>query len=228
LSELADAFVTALKLIFTGDPEVLSIAARTIAISGISTLIGALICIPLGSLIYFHEFRGKRVVITIIQTFFSLPAVFVGLLVFITFSKAGPLGGLGILFTPAAMIVGQAILIAPIITGLTISALSGVSPEIRETAVSLGATRFQTIQAILREARYATAATFLLGFGRAVSEVGCAILVGGNIPGFTRVLTTAMALETSMGNIELAMALGFILIALALIASILVNRLQQR
>ena len=228
MSEIADAFVTALKLIFTGDAEVLSITARTMAISGSSTLIGALIFIPLGSLIYFHDFRGKRILVNLIQTLFTLPTVFVGLLVFITFSRAGPLGALGILFTPTAMIIGQAILIAPIITGLTISALSGVSPEIRETAVSLGATRFQTIGMILREARYAVVAALLLGFGRAFSEVGCAIMVGGNIRGFTRVLTTAMALEASEGNIELAMALGIILLALALIVSVLASRLQQR
>lgn len=228
MSELAHAFVTALKLIFTGDPEVLSITARTLEISCASTLLGALIFIPLGSLIYFHDFRGKRLLVNIIQTLFSLPTVFVGLLVFVTFSKAGPLGGLGILFTPTAMVVGQVILIAPIITGLTISSLRGVSLEIRDTAVSLGASRFQTIQTILREARYAIAATLLLGFGRAISEVGCATMTGGNIRGFTRTLTTTMALETSIGNTELSMALGIILIALALIVAVLVNRLQQR
>lgn len=228
MSELAHAFVTALKLIFTGDPEVLSITGRTLAISCTSTLLGALICIPLGSLIYFHEFRGKRLLVNIIQTLFTLPTVFVGLLVFVTFSNAGPLGIFGILFTPTAMIIGQAILVSPIITGLTISALRGVSPEIRETAVSLGATRFQTIGMILREARYAVVAALLLGFGRAFSEIGCAMMVGGNIAGYTRVLTTAMALEASRGNIELAMALGIILIALALMVSVLANRLQQR
>jgi tungstate transport system permease protein len=217
-----------LKLIFTGDPEVLSITGRTLAISCTSTLIGALICIPLGSLIYFHDFRGKRLLVNIIQTLFTLPTVFVGLLVFVAFSNAGPLGIFGILFTPTAMIIGQAILVSPIITGLTISALRGVSPEIRETAVSLGATRFQTIGMILRESRYAVVAALLLGFGRAFSEIGCAMMVGGNIAGYTRVLTTAMALEASRGNIELAMALGIILIALALIVSVLANRLQQR
>jgi len=228
VSELADAFVTALKLIFTGDPEVLAIAGRTLAISFTSTLLAALMCVPLGCLIYFHSFRGKGLLINIIQTFYSLPTVFVGLIVFITLSRAGPLGGLGILFTPQAIVVGHVILIAPLITGLTISALSGVSPDIKDTAVSLGATRFQTVRTILVEARYATLTALMVGFGRAISEVGIAIMVGGNIRGFTRTLTTAMSLETSMGNIEVSMALGIILITLALVASILVNRLQQR
>jgi tungstate transport system permease protein len=184
--------------------------------------------VPLGCLIHFHSFRGKRILVSVIQTFYSLPTVFVGLLVFVLLSRAGPLGGLGMLFTPQAIVAGHVILIAPIVTGLTISALSGVSPEIRDTAISLGATRFQTVRAILVEARYATLTAIMVAFGRAVSEVGIAIMVGGNIRGFTRTLTTAMSLETSMGNIELSMALGIILISLALVASILVNRLQQR
>jgi tungstate transport system permease protein len=228
LAEIAHAFVTALRLIFTRDGEVMQIAGRTLAISLSSMAIAAMLFIPLGSLIYFHSFWGKRLLVNIIQTLFSLPTVFVGLLVFITLSKSGPLGGLELLFTPGAMIIGQVILISPIITGLTISSLSGVSQEIRDTAVALGATRFQTIKTIVLEARYATVTAVLIGFGRAVSEVGCAIIVGGNIRGFTRTLTTAMSLETSTGNIELSMALGIILISLALMVSILANRLQQR
>ena len=228
MSELADAFVTALKLIFTGDPEVLAIAGRTLAISCTSTLLAALICVPLCCLIYFNSFRGKRLLTSVIQTFYSLPTVFVVLLVFITLSRAGPLGGLGWLFTPQAIIMGHVILIAPLVTGLTISALSGVSPEIKDTAISLGATRLQTVRTVLVEARYATLTAVMIGFGRAISEVGIAIMVGGNIRGFTRTLTTAMSLETSMGNIELSMALGIILVTLALLASVLVNRLQQR
>ncbi|MEE8174505.1 MAG: ABC transporter permease [Dehalococcoidia bacterium] len=228
MDEIARAFVTALRLIFTGDKEVLQIAGRTLAIAFSSMAIAAMLFIPLGSLIYFHSFWGKRLLVNIIQTLFSLPTVFVGLLVFITLSKSGPLGGLELLFTPGAMIIGQVILISPIITGLTISSLSGVNQEIRDTAVSLGATRFQTIKTVMLEARYATVTAVLIGFGRAISEVGSAIIVGGNIKGFTRTLTTAMSLETSTGNIELSMALGIILISLALMVSILANRLQQR
>ena len=228
MSEIAHAFVTALKLIFTADSEVLAITLRTLGISCSSTLLAALIFIPLGSLIYFYSFTGKRVVVNLVQSLYSLPTVFVGLLVFIMFSTSGPLGHFGILFTPQVMVIGQMVLISPIITGLTMSAMSGVSQEIKDTALSLGATRFQTIGTIIWEARYATITTVLVGFGRAISEVGCALMVGGNIRGATRVLTTAMSLETSLGNIELAMALGIILISVALIVSILANRLQQR
>ncbi len=206
----------------------LEITATTLAISGSSTFLAALIFVPLGCLIHFHDFRGKRLLVTIIQTFYSLPTVFVGLLAFMAFSKEGPLGIFGILFTPQVMVIGQVFLIAPIITGLTISALSGVRPEIKDTAVSLGASRFQTIRTILMEARYATLTAVLVGFGRAISEVGLAIMVGGNIEGYTRVLSTAIALETTQGNIGLPLALGMILISLALVVSVLVNRLQQR
>ena len=206
----------------------LEITATTLAISVSSTFLAALIFVPLACLIHFHDFRGKRLLVTIIQTFYSLPTVFVGLLAFMAFSKEGLLGIFGILFTPQVMVIGQVFLIAPIITGLTISALSGVAPEIKDTAVSLGASRFQTIRTILMEARYATLTAVLVGFGRAISEVGLAIMVGGNIEGYTRVLSTAIALETTQGNIGLPLALGMILISLALVVSVLVNRLQQR
>lgn len=206
----------------------LEITARTLAISGSSTFLAALIFVPLGGLIYFHDFRGKRLLVTIIQTFYFVPTVFVGLLAFMAFSKDGPLGIFGILFTPQVMVIGQVFLIAPIITGLTISALSGVSPEIKDTAVSLGASRFQTIRTILVEARYATLTAVLIGFGRAISEVGIAIMVGGNIKDYTMVLSTAIALKTTQGLIGEPLALGMILISLALTVSVLVNRLQQR
>ena len=206
----------------------LEITATTLAISGSSTFLAALIFVPLACLIHFHDFRGKRLLVTIIQAFYSLPTVFVGLLAFMAFTKDGPLGIFGILFTPEVMVIGQVFLIAPIITGLTISALSGVSPEIKDTAVSLGASRFQTVRTILIEARYATLTAVLVGFGRAISEVGLAIMVGGNIEGYTRVLSTAIALKTTQGLIGEPLALGMILISLALTVSVLANRLQQR
>jgi len=221
---IADAFVLAVKMIFTGDAEVYSITARTLAISLSSTLIGALLFVPLGCLIYFNNFRGKRLLISIIQTCYSIPTVFVGLLVFLVFSRAGPLGFFGILFTPQVMVIGQVVLISAIVTGLTISALSGVSPAIRETAVSLGASRLQSVWAVLKEARFAVLTAVLVGFGRAISEVGLALMVGGNIRGYTRVLTTAISLETGKGEIALSLALGFILVTLALIVTVLANR----
>jgi tungstate transport system permease protein len=221
---IADAFVIAIQKIFTGDPEVYSITARTLEISLSSTIIGALLFVPLGCLIYFNNFWGKKALISIIQTCYSLPTVFVGLLVFLTFSNAGPLGIFDIMFTPQVMVIGQAVLISAIVTGLTISALSGVSPVIRETAISLGASRLQSVWVVLKEARFAVLTAVMVGFGRAISEVGLALMVGGNIRGYTRVLTTAISLETSKGDWALSLALGFILVALALIVTVLANR----
>jgi tungstate transport system permease protein len=228
LSDIGEAFVLALRLIFTGDAEVYEVTLRTIAIACSSTVIGALLFLPLGSVIHFYAFPGKRVLVTVVRALYSMPTVLVGLLVFILLSRAGPLGGLELLFTPTAIVIGQVVLIAPIMLGLTISALSAVPHDIRDTAISLGAGRFQAMAAIAREARQGLATTVLVGFGRAVSEVGVALMVGGNIRGFTRTLTTAMSLETSMGNIEFSMALGIILLVLALGVTILGHRLQQR
>jgi tungstate transport system permease protein len=221
---IVDAFVLSVKLIFTGDAEVYSITARTLAISGSSTVIGALLFVPLGCLIYFNNFWGKKALISIIQTCYSIPTVFVGLLVYLVFSRSGPLGVFGILFTPQVMVIGQVVLISAIVTGLTISALSGVSPAIRETATTLGASRLQSVWVVVKEARFAVLTAVLVGFGRAISEVGLALMVGGNILGYTRVLTTAISLYTGQGEIALSLALGFILVALALIVTVLANR----
>lgn len=206
----------------------LEITVRTLAISGTATLLAALIWIPLGCLIHFSDFKGKRFLVSVIQTFYSVPTVFVGLLVFMAISQDGPLGFVDILFTPWAMIIGQMLLIGPIVTGLTISALSGVAPEIRDTAVSLGASRAQTVRAVLLEARYATVTAILMGFGRAVSEVGIAIMVGANIAGYTRVLSTAIALGVGEGKTAEPLQLGMILISLALAVSVLAGRMQHR
>jgi len=228
LTEIWYGLSRAVELIISFDPEVMEIAARTLRIAGTSCLLASLISLPLASLIHFRQFRGKRVLVNIIQTLFSVPTVIVGLFVFVLLSRAGPLGELGILFTPTAMVIGQMILITPILLGLTISALSGVSKEIIETATSLGASGFQLVLLVLREARYAVLAALILGFGRALSELGVAMMVGGNIRGFTRVMTTALSLATTRGELEMALALGIILLFLALVINIVLNRLQQR
>ncbi len=228
MNELWGSFLRAIELIVSLDPEVAGIAWRSLRISVTATILASLICIPLGGLIHFYRFRGKRLLVSIIQTFYSLPTVSVGLLVFLLVSRAGPLGGFGLLFTPAAMVLAQMILIIPVLLGLTISALSGVDRAIRDTALSLGATELQAIWVIIKEARFAVGAAIVMGFSRAISEVGAAIIVGGNIRGFTRVLTTAIALETQKGELELALALGIILIILALVISIIMNMVQGR
>jgi tungstate transport system permease protein len=228
LTEIWHGLLKAIELIISLDPEVMEIAGRSLRISLTSAFLASLLCIPLASLIHFHQFRGKRILISLIQTFFSLPTVAVGLFVFVLFSRAGPLGGLGLMFTPVVMVLGQMLLITPILLGLTIAALSGVDQMVLDTARSLGASGFQMALAVLREARFAVMAAVIMGFGRAISELGIAIMVGGNIRGFTRVITTAISLETSKGDLELSIALGIILIAIALVINIILNRIQQR
>ncbi len=226
--EIWDGFTKAIELLVSLDPEVMRIAGRSLIISGTSCMLASLICLPLASLIHFRQFRGKRALISTIQTLFAMPTVLVGLFVLVLFSRVGPLGFFRILFTPYAMVIGQILLISPLLLGFTISALSGVSREIIDTATSLGASGFQTVWLVLREARYAVLAAVIMGFARAISEVGCAMMVGGNIRGATRVMTTAISLEASKGDIALAIALGIILLFVALIINIALNRLQQR
>ncbi len=228
MNEFVQGFATAFRLIITLDPQVVDITWRTLAIALSSSLIATMICLPLGSLIHFKRFPGKRILINIIQTFYSIPTVVVGLFVFLLFSRIGPLGFFNIMFTPSIMVIGQVILISPIMLGLVISALSGVDKGVFETAFSMGASRVQATVQVIREARYAILSAMTMGFGRAISEVGLALMVGGNIRGFTRVITTAISLETSRGDVELSIALGIILIFLALIINVVLNRLQQR
>jgi len=228
MSELWEAFLQAIQLIVNLDREVVEIALRSLAISATAVVLASLICIPAGGLIHFRNFQGKRALINVIQTFYSLPTVCIGLFVFIFISRAGPLGGLNLLFTPTAVVIGQMVLITPILMGLTISALSGVDKTIKDSALSSGATEFQAIWTIIKEARFAVVAAFIMGFGRAISEVGAAMMLGGNIRGYTRVLTTAISLETQKGELVLALALGIILIALALIINTIVNVALQR
>jgi tungstate transport system permease protein len=228
LEEIWQGLVKAVELIASLDPEVVAVTGRTLAISVSSCSLATLISIPLGSLIHATRFRGKRALISVIQTLFSVPTVVVGLWIFLAFSRAGPLGEWELLFTPAVMVIGQVVLITPLMLGLVISALSGVDKAVSDTAISLGATRLQTALLLLREGRYALLAAIIVGFGRAFSEVGLALMVGGNIKGLTRTLTTTISLETSKGDLELSIALGMILLLIALAINVTLNRLQQR
>ncbi len=228
MNDLVQGFIKAFELIITLDPEVMEITGRTLMIALSSCIISTMFCLPLGSLIHFKRFAGKRILINVIQTFYSIPTVVVGLLVFLFFSRIGPLGVFDLMFTPTIMVIGQIILISPIVLGLVIAALSGVEKGVFETASSLGASRIQATLQVIREARYAILSAVTMGFGRAISEVGLALMVGGNIRGYTRVITTAISLETSRGDVELSIALGIILILMALLVNIVLNRLQQK
>lgn len=223
MSDIANGIIQAVDLIVTLNPEVMQIAALSLYISLSATIIAALIAIPAGALIHFNDFYGKRAVIIIIQTLYSVPTVVVGLILYLLISRSGPLGILGLLFTPQGMILGQTVLIIPIMMGLVISALSGIDRSISDTLVSLGATQFQKILEIVKEARFAILSAVVLGFGRAIAEVGVAMMIGGNIRDHTRVLTTAITLETGMGNFALSIALGIILLVIALIVVVVLN-----
>ena len=206
----------------------MEITMRSLTISLSSIILASLFCIPLAGFIESRTFRGKRSLVNFIQTLYSLPTVTVGLLVFLLLSRSGPLGSLNLLFTPTGMVIGQTILISPILIGLTIAAIGAVGMQIKDTARSLGATEFQIILTVIKEAKPAVLAAVLLGFGRALSEVGVAMMIGGNIRGYTRVLTTAIALETSMGYIEYSIALGIILLSISLIINLILNLVQGR
>jgi tungstate transport system permease protein len=228
MNDIVQGFIEAVRLIVSLNPEVVEITLRSLYVSLSATLFASLIALPIGAYIYFNEFRGKRAVINLLQTLYALPTVIVGLAVFLMLSRSGPFGFLGMLFTPQGMIVAQTVLIIPLITGLTVSALSGIDREMRYTIISLGSSQLQSIITILQEARFAILAAVLLGFGRAIAEVGTVMLIGGNIRGFTRVLTTTIALNTSMGNFPISIALGIILLGVALVVNVILNLVQGR
>jgi tungstate transport system permease protein len=228
MREIVEGLIEATHLIITLNPEVVEITIRSLSITFGAVVIASAISIPFGAFITFRNFRGKKSLINLIQTLYAMPTVVVGLIVFLFLSRQGPLGFLGLLFTAEGMMIGQAILVLPIITGLTISALSSVDQTIIDTIRSLGASSTQFLFSVLREARFAIFAAIALAFGRAISEVGAAIIIGGNIRGYTRILTTAITLETGKGNISLSIALGIILLLLALVVNTLMTVVQQR
>lgn len=190
----------------------------------LSTLVG----IPLGALLGLAQYSGKRVVTTLLYTGMGLPPVVVGLFVYVLLSRSGPLGSLQWLFTPSAMIAAQTIIAFPLVTGLTMSAVASIDPALRQQVFALGATRWQVRWAVLREARIGVTAAIVAAFGGIISEVGAVMLVGGNIDGQTRVLTTAIVLYTRQGDFALAMALGAILIGMTFAANVLLLRLQGK
>ena len=224
-----DAFVEALRLIRTFDSEVMEITWRSLRLAATSSAISFfLLALPLGALIHFNNFRGKRFLIMLIHTMFALPAVAVGLIMINLLSISGPLGDLEWLFTTKGIILGQVILILPIMLGLVISALSGMDKAIPETAIALGANRRQTYMISIREARFGILTALVMGFGRAISEVGISVMVGANISGVTRTLTTTITLQHSGGHRELALALGIILILTAFVVNFALYAFQYR
>ncbi len=211
----------------SGDPTLWGIVGLSLRVSLSATIIAAIFAVPLGTALSMGRFFGRRGIIAISSSLMALPPVVVGLAIYLLLSRAGPLGELGLLFTPTAMIIAQSVLIFPIILALTTEAVTPIETTYRPLLHSVAASRWFRLRTLITDARFAIATALLAGFGRAIAEVGAVIIVGGNINGVTRVMTTTIALETSKGNLELAMALGLILIMLAIIVNVFIHWLKS-
>lgn len=214
MNDLGLAFATAFTLITRLDAQLIEIVALSLKVSITAVAISAVIGLPLGAMLAVARFRGRQVLIVFLNALMGLPPVVVGLVVYLLLSRAGPLGDLGILFTPVAMIIAQSILITPIIAALSRQSIEDAWHEYEEQLRSLGAGRFRAALTLLWDTRFSLVTILLAGFGRAAAEVGAVMIVGGNIDGVTRVMTTAIALETSKGDLPLALGLGLVLVVL--------------
>ncbi|MEE8448450.1 MAG: ABC transporter permease [Thermodesulfobacteriota bacterium] len=223
-----ESLTTALSLIWSLDSQVLEAVSVSLEVSILAVLLASLVGIPLGTLLVSRRFFGRRLVMTVINTLMGLPTVAVGLGVYGLISRQGPLGGLELLFSLPAIVIGQFILVTPIVIGLTVSAVASADARVVPTARALGASDFQASLVLLRESRFGLMAAVSASFGRAISEVGVAMILGGNIKGFTRTLTTAIALETGKGGFSLALALGLVLLTLSFGVNIIFNILQKK
>lgn len=223
-----DSILTALGLIMQADADLLEIVALSLRVSLTAVALAALIGLPLGAALAVFRFPGRGVLVVLVNALMGLPPVVVGLLVYLTFSASGPLGVLGFLYTPAAMIVAQTVLVTPIIAALSRSTLSDLLGEYDETLRVLGATRMDVVGTLLWDGRFSLATALLAGLGRALAEVGAVMLVGGNIDHVTRVMTTAIALETSRGALPLALGLGIVLLLITVVLNAVVLGLRGR
>jgi tungstate transport system permease protein len=228
MSSIIDSFSKALSLILNLDKDLFGIIVLSLRVSGTALVVAILIGLPLSALLGFKKFPLRGLIISIFNTFMGLPPVVVGLFVYLLLSRSGPLGFLALLYTPAAMIIAQAILAFPIVVSLGHASIVSVDPIIRQASMTLGATPFQVSLAVIREARYGILSAFIAAFGRVMAEVGAILIVGGNIAGHTRVMTTTIALETDKGNFELALALGIILLAISLIINAVLHIIQKK
>jgi tungstate transport system permease protein len=228
MNSISQGFIQAFDLIFHLNAELFGIILLSLKVSGLALAIAALVGLPLGALLGLKQFPGRDLSISVMNTFMGLPPVAVGLFVYLLLSRKGPLGFMGLLYTPSAMIIAQTILALPIVASLCHSAVMGVDPVIHQAARTLGATPLQETSAIIREARYGILSAIIAAFGRVMAEVGSILIVGGNIAGYTRVMTTTIALETDKGNFELALALGIILLAISFTVNTLLHRVQKR
>jgi len=225
---LRDSLLSAILLLIQFDPELLFIVWVSLKVSGISTFIASLFGIPAGLLLAQAVFPGKRFVLTCLNTLLALPTVVIGLVVYAFISRRGAFGAFGLLYTQEAIIIGQVILIVPLVTSLTIAAVSKLDERYRLSAMTLGADRYQTALVIFKEARFGIVAAVVAAFGRVIAEVGIGMMLGGNAKGFTRTMTTAMALEYDKGEYVLAVALGVVLMSIAFGVNLLFHFFQGK
>lgn len=226
MGTILNAFKEAFLLIIRFDPEFYSVLGLSLLVSGSATVIGSALGIPIGVSLAEFDFRGRRACLNLVHAFMGLPPVVVGLFTFLVLARSGPLGTMNLIYTPTAMIIVQVILSTPIIAGFTHASMQGVDPRLGLQALSLGATRFQSVLVKMREARAGLIAAVIAGLGRVMAEVGAVMIVGGNIKGSTRVLTTDIVLQTRQGNYELALAEGLVLILIAIVVNMVLTRLQ--
>jgi tungstate transport system permease protein len=225
---ILDGIRQAFGLIFGLDPEIWRISLLSLRISGIATLISLVLGVSAGTVLALTHFPGRRILISLVNTGMGLPPVVVGLFVSIFLWRNGPFGVLGLLYTPTAMIIAQSVIATPIVTGISLAAIQQLPRKMRLQILALGATRWQMVRLLLREARLPLLAAVMAGFGGVISEVGASIMVGGNVKGQTRVLTTATVMETGRGNFDIAIALSVILLLLTFAVNYLLTRIQQR
>ena len=227
MSLLLEGLREALRLLVGGDREVWGILAFSLQVSGTATVLALLLGIPAGATLALSRFPGRSLLVAGVNAGMGLPPVVVGLFVSIVLWRSGPLGWLEILYTPVAIVIAQAVIAVPIVTGITLAAVQNVPAAFRLQLVALGASRTQMVAVVLREARLPMLAAIMAGFGAVISEIGASMMVGGNIKGQTRTLTTAMVLETGKGNFELAIALSLLLLALLFVVNWVLTRIQQ-
>ena len=225
---LSQSIRQAFVLLASFDPDVWNIVLLSLRVSGTAAVAAAALALPAAYAVTQSEFRGKRLAIGIVNSLMAVPAVVIGLVCYLALSRSGPLGFWALLYSPSAMVIAQGLLALPLMTGLAISALQNVNHTLKETMATLGAGRWRLAYGVVREARFAVAAAFITGFARVLGETGMTMMVGGNIKGQTRVMTTAIALETMKGNFELGIGLGAVLLALAIVVNVALQLVQGR
>ncbi len=228
MDSITQGFIQAVNLILHLNPELFGIILLSLKVSGLALLLATALGLPLGALLGLKRFPARDLAISVVNTLMGLPPVVVGLFVYLLLSRKGPLGFLGLLYSPSAMIIAQTVLAIPIITALCHSAIVNVDPVIRQASRTLGATPQQETFTVIVEARYGILSAVIAAFGRVMAEVGSILIVGGNIAGYTRVMTTTIALETDKGNFELALALGIILLTLSFVINAVLHLIQKK